>query len=211
MTSKPKHIIFDLGGVILDIDYNRPVEALKKKGIHIGSQIFSIQNPDPVYALYETGQLNTDEFLSYLAAQSPQPVTHDELIVAWNSILVNLPLHRILMLRNIKNEYDTFLLSNINEMHIEAFDKMYATHFPKSTFANELDKIYYSCRIGFRKPEPQAFKYILQDQGINPEDTLFADDSLTHIQQARLLGLQTYHISPSTGQSFEALCEFLVR
>ncbi|MCZ2443919.1 MAG: HAD family phosphatase [Flavobacteriales bacterium] len=200
-----QNIIFDLGGVILNIDYSRPIRALDALGIQSGKYIFTLDQPDPTYALYETGKIQTDIFLDYLQQSSSKPITKDNLIKAWNAILVDLPRQHIELLRKFKNQYRIFLLSNINELHIEAFEKMYANLFPDKQFVEEMDKVYYSCRIGYRKPQPEAFIHILNDQNIKASNTLFVDDSITHIRGATSLGLETYHINPSNNQTLSIL------
>ncbi|MCX7743442.1 MAG: HAD family phosphatase [Flavobacteriales bacterium] len=206
-----KNIIFDLGGVILDIDYNAPIREFAKLNMHNLESIYSIAHPDPMYSLYETGKISTEEFMNYLYSRSPEGTSPTAIFNAWNSILVGLPPHRIEILKQLKQHYRLFLLSNINELHIEGFEAIYRRHFPESSIHDVMDKVYYSCRIGKRKPEADSFLHIVHEQNLELKETLFIDDSAVNVAGALQVGLLARRIHPEQGETFEHVTKELLK
>lgn len=185
-----KHIIFDLGGVLLDIDYKKTEDALKKLGIK--NVVFSKKSQDNLFNLIETGKISKKEFIDKLLSFSTTK-KREEIIAAWNSILINLPKERIKLLKNLKNKFSIFLLSNTNEIHINGLKNLLGEN-DYNEFINLFDKIYYSHIIGIRKPSKEAFYLILEENNLNKKNVLFIDDSPQHIKSADNIGINTYHI-----------------
>lgn len=206
-----KNIIFDLGGVILDIDYSAPIREFAKLNMHNLESIYSIAQPDPMYSLYETGKISTEEFMNYLQSRSPEGTSPTDILHAWNSILIGLPPHRIEILKQLKQHYRLFLLSNINELHIDGFEAMYCQHFPESSLHDVMDGVYYSCRIGKRKPEAASFLHIINEHGLDLNETLFIDDSADNVAGALQVGLLTRRVIPEQGETFEHITSELLK
>ena len=126
-------------------------------------------------------------------------VTDDEIKNAWNALLDRFPKERIDWLKQIKTKYKIFLFSNTNKIHYDAFMKGYTEDFGKNDFNEQFVKAYYSQELGLRKPFLESFNYILKEQGLDPAETLFIDDTLKNIEAAKKAGLQTFHlVSPMT-------------
>jgi len=206
-----KNLIFDLGGVILDIDYSAPIREFAKLGMHNLESIYSIAQPDPMYSLYETGKISTDEFMNYLQSRSPEGTSPEAILNAWNAILVGLPPHRIEILSQLKHRYRIYLLSNINELHIAGFENIYRKHFPNGSIHDVMDEVYYSCRIGKRKPEPESFLHIVHEHGLTLQETLFIDDSADNVKGALQVGLMARKVAPEQGYTFEKITAELLR
>jgi HAD superfamily hydrolase (TIGR01549 family) len=149
-------IIFDLGGVILNIDYQLPVKAFRKLGI--------------------------------------EDVSDDQIVDAWNSILLDLPEQRLFTLEKAAENHRIFLLSNTNDLHIESFNRYLLDEFQLPSLEPFFEQLYLSYEVGLRKPDPRIFEYVLQDAGLDPQNTLFIDDSIQHIQSANELGILTHHL-----------------
>ena len=205
-----QNIIFDLGGVIIDIDYDRPVKELAKLGIHGIESIFSVAEPDPMYHRYETGKIDTETFFMYLKNKSQLNLSFSEIRTAWDSILTGLEKEKIHRLQLLKEKYNVFLLSNINESHIEGVELIFQSYFPEQHLEDYMHQVYYSCRIGKRKPDVDTFQFILKDQHIVHSSTIMIDDSKDNIKGAALAGLHTYHISPLEGRSFYTITDQLL-
>lgn len=205
-----KNIIFDLGGVILDIDYSAPIREFAKLNMHNLESIYSIAQPDPMYSLYETGKISTEEFMNYLQSKSPEGTSLSDILHAWNSILVGLPPHRIEILKQLKQHYRLFLLSNINELHIKGFEAIYRKHFPESSIYDVMDDVYYSCIIGKRKPDPASFLHIVHEHDLELKETLFIDDSADNVAGALQVGLQARRVIPKQGETFEHITSELL-
>ncbi len=187
-------IIFDLGGVILNIDYQLPVKAFKKLGIDDFSSQFSQQAQTRLLDDYETGKISSEDFLEVIRGMV-KPGTGDlEIIDAWNSILLDLPERRLFTLEKAAENHRTFLLSNTNDLHIEEFNSYLLDEHNIPSLEPFFESLYLSYELGLRKPDPRIFEYVLQDSDLDPETTLFIDDSIQHIESASQLGIITHHL-----------------
>jgi putative hydrolase of the HAD superfamily len=187
-----KNIIFDLGGVILNIDYNLSVEAFKKLGLNNFSEHFSQAQQKQLFDLYEKGQISSDEFRVALKKELGASVSHAQIDDAWNALLQDLPVERLHLLQRLKNTHRTFLLSNTNEIHILEFEKYLQSTFGLPNLASHFEKLYLSYKVGMRKPDAEIFELVLQENQLHPKETLFIDDSIQHIESAQSIGIQTY-------------------
>lgn len=196
-----KNIIFDLGGVILNIDYKRPQEELAKLGINNIDVLYSKKNQTELFDLLETGKISGQEFINKIKELSEKPIEDFEIINAWNSILLDFPLRRLQILQQLQLHYNLYLLSNTNEIHEKAFNEMLKTQCGFPSLALFFDKVYYSHRVGLRKPDGAIFELVLSQNNLKAEETLFLDDSIQHIETATSLGIKTIHIKD--GMSIE--------
>lgn len=185
-----RHIIFDLGGVLFNIDYQLTEQAFAKLGIENFSSIYSQLQQSSLFDDLEVGKISATEFFSGLKDTCNIRSTDEELALAWNAMLLDMPLRRLQLLQQLRHHYDLVLLSNTNEIHEAAFNKIIeGVH--GCSIAAFFDRIYYSHRIGMRKPDVEVFEMILAENGFRPEHTLFIDDSPQHIEGAKKAGIQT--------------------
>ena len=189
-----KNIIFDLGGVILNIDYKRPQEEFKKLGIKDVETLYSKQNQVELFDLLETGKISEKEFVQKIKESSDLEISDSEIITAWNSILLEFPLRRLQILQQLQLHYNIYLLSNTNEIHEKAFNEMLKIQCGYPSLALFFDRVYLSHRVGLRKPDPKIFELVINENNLKIEETLFIDDSLQHIESASKLGLKTIHL-----------------
>lgn len=190
-----RHIIFDLGGVLLNIDYTLTEQAFIALGIKDFPAIYSQAQQTALFDRLETGHMPQAEFITSLQQIAGVPLTEQDIITAWNAMLLDLPVRRLQLLQQLRNHYDLILLSNTNEIHEAAFNKIVldTRGVGLGTF---FDKVYLSHRMGMRKPNVATFRRILDENGFRPEHTLFLDDSIQHIEGARSLGIQAIHMEP---------------
>ena len=186
-----KHIIFDLGGVLLNIDYNLTEKAFIEAGIKNFPELYGQLQQSDLFDKWEMGLMERAEFISTLQKISDTPLTEAQILNAWNAMLLDFPVRRLQILQQLRLYYDLFLLSNTNEIHEESFNNilMRAHGFPN--IGVFFDKVYLSHRVGMRKPNAEIFQRILDDNDLKPEQTLFIDDSPQHIVTAKQLGIQT--------------------
>jgi len=196
-----RNIIFDLGGVILNIDYQRTEDAFKELGMTHFGQEYSQKQQSNFFDQFETGQMDIPTFLETLRKQCPMAQSDYDVIAAWNAMLLDLPLRRLQLLQQLQIHFNTFLLSNTNELHEQAFNKTLQAQCGHTHFGFFFDRVYYSHRVGLRKPNKEVFELILEQNNLKPEQTLFLDDSLQHVDSARSLGLQVIHLH--AGMSME--------
>jgi glucose-1-phosphatase len=185
-----KHIIFDLGGVLLNLDYNLTEKAFIDLGIVNFRELYTQLRQSPLFDGLEVGKLTRDEFIKELQKIAPLPLTDEQITTAWNAMLLDFPLRRLQLLQQLRLYHDLILLSNTNEIHEQAFNQqLLETHGVH--LGAFFDKVYLSHRIGMRKPDVEIFKRILQENNFKPEHTLFIDDSPQHIEAAASFGIQT--------------------
>ena len=193
--SKPiKNIIFDLGGVFLNIDFSLTSKAFIDLGVFQFNEMFTQHFSNPLFELLETGKITEAEFYEAFRQETKMPLTNEQIKNAWNALLLDFPSDRIDWLENIANKYQVFLFSNTNQIHYNHFIEYFAAQFPGKNFDSFFIKAYYSQFLGLRKPYPESFQAILDEQGLHAEETLFIDDTFKNIEAAQALGLQTIHL-----------------
>ena len=191
-----KNIIFDLGGVILDIDLAKGIEAMKKLGIRDFESGDNKLNRTDSFLEYEKGLITDDEFFEKLKKESGVDFRDEDFIEAWNKIIVgfqNEPVDLVYKL-NRSDRFRTFLLSNTNALHKELYTSILKEQYLIAGLEDLFEKAYFSHEIYMRKPDAEIYHYVLKDAGMNPEETLFIDDSEPNINTARSLGMETYHL-----------------
>lgn len=194
-----KHIIFDLGGVILNIDYMATENAFIELGVTNFRELYSQFHANALFEDLEIGAISNDDFLQELKREAPEHVTEQQIVTAWNAMLLDFPVARLQLLQQLQNYYDTFLLSNTNAIHLEAFNAKLMQTRSLPSLDIFFNKSYYSHRIGYRKPEKEAYQLILDENNLDPAATLFIDDTLPNITAAQALGIQTIHLqAPQT-------------
>lgn len=187
-----KAIIFDLGGVILNIDYKLTIAAFEKLGVKNADSFYSKKVQDPIFDKLEAGAISPKEFLEQLQKECDNASI--ELVEnAWNAMLLDLPQSRLNYIKTLKNNYQIFLLSNTNAIHIRAFKNKIGAEKWKA-FSSVFDKMYLSHEIGLRKPNKEAFQIILEENKLTPNEVFFIDDSFQHIEEAKKLGISCRYL-----------------
>lgn len=189
-----KNIIFDLGGVLLNIDYHLTKQAFIDFGVIDFDDYYNKSQQTDLFNLFEIGQITEHEFCDELRQLSNTNLSNQKIIAAWNSMLLDFPLIRKELLIQLKNSYRISLLSNTNETHIRAFNKTIQKDIQESSLAPLFHSHYFSNEIGYRKPNTDIFEYVLKLNDYKPSETLFLDDSIQHIEGAKKCGINTLHI-----------------
>ncbi len=188
-------IIFDLGGVILNLDYNLTINRFKELGGERFDELYTQANQDHIFDQYETGALSSIDFILYLKKFLPNSVTNQEIIDAWNEMLLDLPVERLRLLENLRNKFKLYLFSNTNEIHFESFSKSFEEKYAKKALLDDFFiQTYFSHKVGLRKPNIEAFSRVMEDHKLTASKVLFIDDSIQHIKGAEELGIQTFHL-----------------
>ena len=195
MSTKIKNIIFDLGGVILDIDENIVYKELEKMGVNIAELAHSKDFID-IMSKFDTGIYTAPTFRRKMKALVGQDKMTDQRFDAiWNAMLLDIPRERIEAIEQVKKHYKIFLMSNTNEIHYDLYVRDLQLRFGYNEFDALFNKSYFSFDIHLEKPDPRFFELILDHEGLTPEETLFIDDTAANIKVAKSLGINTYHIS----------------
>ena len=187
-------IIFDLGGVLINVDYHKTIRAFQQLGIVDFSSLYSQAGQIDIFSQFETGEISSQRFINELLAFLPSGTTPNQVVHAWNQMIQNVPLESILLLEQLKEKYPLFMLSNTNDIHVPLVRKEWAkiTMHPMEYYFN---KIYFSHEFGMRKPSPETFIKVCERESLRPQTTLFIDDSIQHIQGAQSAGLLTHHLT----------------
>lgn len=200
---KIENIIFDLGGVILDIDYNLTRKAFEKLGVAHFDEMYSQATADKLFQKLETGCISDDNFFKELNTCTGLQLSPLEITTAWNAMLLGFREESLLFLDAIRPKYNLFLLSNTNHIHIAAFNKIFNERKRHKPFNDYFKKAFYSCEIGLRKPDAAPYQWVLEQVNIAPAKTIFIDDSEQNIETAKNMGMQTIHLT--TGMRIENL------
>ena len=203
-----KNILFDLGGILYHISYQKTIDAFTKLGIKNASQIYNQQSQSQLFSLFETGKIDESEFLNDLQKINPN-IPQKDLKIAWNSMLIGMPKQYINLLNELKNNYRLFLLSNANSTHIDYVKKDLKISLGINSIESYFEKAYFSHEIGMRKPHPETFDWVLNDAKIKAKETLFIEDTLQHIEGAKSIGLKTLHLKTNEAISIASLGKVL--
>ena len=196
-------IIFDFGGVILNLDYSKTIRAFEELGFTDCEERYTQAKQDGVFDEIETGAISAGEFRNQVRLLAKIELSDVQIDSAWNAMLLDLPKKRLDILARLKAIKRTFLLSNTNEIHAQEFEKSIRKEHDGAVLRSYFEAAYYSHEMGLRKPNPEIFQRLIDIHGLNPERTLFIDDSEQHIDGANLTGLKTHHLID--GQTIEQL------
>jgi len=206
-----KNIIFDLGGVIIDIDYNLAATAFKKLGIVDFDNFYSKAKQSSLFDDFEKGLISNSDFRASLRQYLPESVTDHQIDEAWNAMLLGIPSHRVDFLQKVANKYRVFLLSNTNRIHIDAFTQYNDEKFGKGYFESIFEYCYFSSDIAMRKPDAEIFEFVLNENGLLKEDTIFIDDSIQHVEGALSTGLHAELLKVEAGETIEQKYAYLIQ
>lgn len=187
-----KNIIFDFGDVFINLDK----KGAMAKALHLFEMEEFSDEIRAINTLYEQGLMSTDEFLEFYSDNFPDH-DRDTILDSWNYILKDFPLHRFEFLEQLaaQKKYKLMLLSNTNHLHINWIKE--TVNFYEE-FRAQFDAFYLSHEIQLRKPNANIYEFVLKENNINPEETLFIDDTEENIISASKLGIHTWHINPET-------------
>lgn len=196
-----KNLLLDFGGVLININQKLTEEAF------INLQYNPSLVSNDLFDNYERGLLSTPSFLGQLKQAFPDEVSLADIHQAWNELLLDFPLERLEYVQTLAKDYNLFLLSNTNDMHITAIQQQMGNDY--NTFEKTFNKIYYSYQMGMRKPDAEIYHKVLDEQKLNPQETMFVDDSETNILAAAELGIHTWHLNIPAGDSIFSLGKVL--
>jgi glucose-1-phosphatase len=192
-----KNIIFDLGGVLLNIDTDKTNEAFKTLGIKEFKNNYSLHKADELFDNLEKGKVTELDFYKSIREMSNLPLKDVHIRKAWNALLLNFREDSLQYLKRLQKGYRLYLLSNTNAIHHLAFQQIFKNQTGERRFDDYFVKTYYSHQVGLRKPEKEIFEMVLADAGIIARETLFIDDLLKNIEVAASLGIHTHQLLPN--------------
>ncbi len=192
-----KNIILDLGGVLLDIDYQKTEQAFIDLGFSNFNEMYSQYSADDIFSRLETGHISNEDFYEYIISKAPKRITEAEVRDAWNAMLLDFRIESLQFVKKLRQNYKLFLLSNTNAIHLEAFGSILMQQINEPSLDPFFDTVWYSHKIGLRKPNADVFEFVLKEAGLDKTETLFVDDSYNNIDSARQVGIQTHLLLPT--------------
>jgi len=189
-----KNLIFDLGNVLYDIDFQLMNQAFASIGIEGFDQHFTLNKSHQLFLDLEMGLINELAFYEGVRALANLPLTNAQIKFAWNALLVGFRKNSIEWIKDNNTKYNTFLYSNTNQIHHDHFIAEFEKEVASYSFVSLFKTPYYSHEMGMRKPDPASFTYIIEKEGFLAGETLFIDDNEPNIIAAASVGLQVLHL-----------------
>lgn len=185
-----RNIIFDLGGVLYNIDQRLSLEAMKNLGLKDLDRFLLEAGREQVFERFDRGEISPIDFRQKLRKLSGLDVPDEQIDAAWNAMLLDFPEYRIDLLEGLRGHYRLFLLSNTNAIHYPHYQRYMQQTFGVDGLDHLFEKTYLSHQLGMRKPDAEVYIHILKENELLPEETLFIDDTLEHVLGARKVGLK---------------------
>lgn len=189
----PENLIFDLGGVIIDLKMEMTKKAFASLS---GKQEKDMEQfmENSLFIQYEKGLIADAEFRDRLRGLLKINCSDEKLDKAWNAMLGDIPKVRINLLERLRGNHKLFLLSNTNQIHLTCFNNIVKSVCGEESLERYFDKVYYSHVLKMRKPDIEIFKHVLSENDLVAKDTLFLDDNTTNLEGASQTGIQTFHV-----------------
>ncbi len=180
-------IIFDFGDIFINLDKQATIDGLERLGLSSWNE-----DLDRLNISFEKGQISRDAFLLGIQKQIPN-ATIDEILMAWNAVLLDFPLYRLEFLQLLSKKFRLFLLSNTDAIHIDHFEQREGASF-YGDFYQCFEKVYFSYEMGMRKPDAEIYTTLINRHELSPKRTLFVDDKKDNTDAAKALGLHVWNL-----------------
>jgi FMN phosphatase YigB (HAD superfamily) len=200
MLENVKNIILDLGGVIINLNQDLTYAAFKELFPAKYEAILLELDGNHYLEKFETSEITSREFIDFFQ-KFDNSISEENIISAWNSMLLDIPENRITLIKSLAKKYSVSLLSNTNEIHYQFIDEYAIQKHKIRSFDSLFKHTFLSHKIRLRKPNTSIFEYVLKEANFLPNETLFIDDTLEHINSAKQLGIRTHHLNLQENQS----------
>lgn len=194
MMQSIRNIVFDLGGVLMNIDFQRTFNAFEIIGFRGAEEWFKNPEVNQLCMDFETGVYCSIEMRRKFREITGFKCSDTEFDYAWNSLLIDFPPERIARVQELAKKYNTYLLSNTNPIHARYFNEELNRHYGIESLDHLLDKAWYSHNLGLRKPDVKIFQKVLKNSRLNPEETLFLDDFEINVRAAESVGMKAIQV-----------------
>ena len=190
-----RNLLFDLGGVIINLDRQRCVDALTALGDEKADEMLDLSVQRGTLMDLEEGKISPSDFFKRMRQKIGKAVSDEEIVHALNELLIGIPLDRLTLLRKLRQRFNVMMLSNTNPI---MFDTKIAECFAQEglSITDYFDDVYLSYRFKSCKPDIAIFKKVIELSRIVPQETLFFDDSQKNLDAAASLGFKTFLVTP---------------
>ena len=204
MDKKIKNIVFDLGGVLVDLDFKAAINGLQKAGFANVKEQLQTLHQGGIFQKFELGEMTADEFRTAIRENSTVELTDEEVDNLWNAMLLEIPREKLELILDLRGKYMVYLLSNTNSIHWDYVCKN-AFNYRGFRVNDYFEETFLSYEMHLAKPDKAIFEKVLQDANLLPEETLFIDDSEANCKAAEEVGIHAhhYHIGDDLSKVFE--------
>ena len=204
MDSKIKNVVFDLGGVLINLDFDNCLNAFRKAGFRDIEKLACQFSGKGFFSQFELGEISPEEFRKAIRKEVSEALSDHEIDDMWNLMLLDIPREKLDLLLKLREHYMVYLLSNTNRIHWDyACEQMFCYRgFRVNDF---FEDIFLSFEMHKAKPEKDIYEQMMKEANILPEETFFIDDSAINCQAAISLGIQSYHYH--IGEALSSLFE----
>lgn len=204
MDKNIKNIVFDLGGVLVDLDFKSAINGLQKAGFANVKEQLQAFDREGIFQKFELGEMTAEEFRSAIRENSTVTLTDEEVDALWNLMLLEIPREKLELILDLRGKYMVYLLSNTNSIHWDYVCKN-AFNYRGFRVNDYFEKTFLSFEMHLAKPDKAIFEKMLEDANLLAEETLFIDDSEANCKAAAEVGIHThhYHIGDDLSKIFE--------
>ena len=204
MDKKIRNIVFDLGGVLVDLDFKAAINGLQKAGFANVKEQLQAFDCEGIFQKFELGEMSADEFRTAIRENSTVSLTDEEVDGLWNAMLLEVPREKLELILHLRGKYMVYLLSNTNSIHWDYVCKN-AFNYRGFRVNDYFEETFLSYEMHLAKPDKAIFEKVLQDANLLPEETLFIDDSEANCKAAEEVGIHAhhYHIGDDLSKLFE--------
>ena len=192
MDKKIRNIVFDLGGVLVDLDFKAAINGLQKAGFANVKEQLQAFDCEGIFQKFELGEMTADEFRSAIRENSTVSLTDEEVDGLWNAMLLEVPREKLELILHLRGKYMVYLLSNTNSIHWDYVCKN-AFNYRGFRVKDYFEETFLSYEMHLAKPDKAIFEKVLEEANLLPEETLFIDDSEANCKAASELGIHTHH------------------
>lgn len=203
-----KNIVFDMGGVLVDLKFDKALEAFREMGLEHPENYINPYRQSGVFLQLEEGTISDGEFVREFSKILGREVTLGELQWAWHEFLDKVNVEKLRYVESLRSKYKVYLLSNNNSLVLSWADTPAFSEDGKPISAY-FDKMYLSYELHLTKPGREIFDYMIADSGLVPEETLFIDDGPKNIEAGRALGFHVYQ--PANGEVWCSAVDEILR
>ena len=188
-------LIFDLGNVIIDIDYQKALNRIKEEvPIDLHGKVEGFYLTD-FHKDYEVGRINSDEFRQAVRAYFQQDWSDEKVDELWNSLLLKIPVERLELISKLREKFQVGVLSNTNLIHINAVNRILQNDHSLQNFDPIFDWVFLSHEMGLAKPSAEIYEKMLVDLGTSGDRVVFFDDLIANVEGAKEVGIQAVHVT----------------
>lgn len=188
-----KNIIFDLGGVLINLDPDRTRRCFQSffPSKDQYETFYQKMTKESIFNDHETGKISDDFFIETIQRLVPKKISNYDIVNAWNAMILDFPRERIELLRRLRKRFNIFVLSNTNHIHLQLARQRALLDAGINDLDAEFDQAFYSHILHERKPGKRIYELVCQHANINPSETCFIDDNMINLTGAEQIGICT--------------------